>query len=308
MLDSLAWSGQTGFQQAPSGVWEFGRKTTGFCRSYRNLHLLLGDSTSSYEFKDFRLPNPIPKFFEIKVLDSGHMVPMDLPEQSLEMIRKFLASEDFSSKPVLALASSTTAPLDCPPRTLQRAQKAVGGMLGATGLPSSRKKAASFKSQSRSRVLVASSSVPQVSVAHALPLETAVALRLRATASSSETLAQLLCVQILLEPGNIAVSVPWNKAGAVPRRERDREALSAHLDLVIDQLLPGHDYSFSVRSCEDSRVQLSRRSVSVRPGCYSPLRSQCCGRGECVAISANSSSCLCDAGFSGTHCDFYQVL
>ena len=51
------------------------------------------------------------------------------------------------------------------------------------------------------------------------------------------------------------------------------------------------------------------RAVTVRPGCYSALRSQCCGHGECVPSSTteHQATCVCDAGFSGLHCDYYQV-
>lgn len=53
------------------------------------------------------------------------------------------------------------------------------------------------------------------------------------------------------------------------------------------------------------------RAVTVRPGCYSALRSQCCGHGECVpatsTVTTEHAACVCDAGFSGLHCDYYQV-
>jgi carboxypeptidase D len=67
-LKSLAWDGQEGFQEAARSIWAFEGRPAGFCKSHGNL---------SY----------------VVVLNAGHMVPMDVPAQAQDMVRKFIRNE-----------------------------------------------------------------------------------------------------------------------------------------------------------------------------------------------------------------------
>lgn len=72
VLSSLPWSGQSQWieQTKSPGVWYVDKKPAGFVKAFKNLQSLV-------------------------VLDSGHMVPMDLPAIALEMVTRFIENKGF---------------------------------------------------------------------------------------------------------------------------------------------------------------------------------------------------------------------
>jgi hypothetical protein len=106
-------------------------------------------------------------------------------------------------------------------------------------------------------------------------------------------------------------------------------------DVLVDGLRDGEEYTFTSWwvNVHGAKAQSSRRAVTARPGCFSPLMTQCCGRGECVAGPAPSSTatasasalstspasstssaqvvtahCRCDSGYVGLHCTSFEVV
>lgn len=87
-LMRLEWPGQKDFINSPRGVWlpRGSEKPGGYSKSDGQLTYLI-------------------------VLDSGHMVPMDVPSNALEMISRFLENESFQdrSQPISMTASPLSA-------------------------------------------------------------------------------------------------------------------------------------------------------------------------------------------------------
>lgn len=72
-LNELNWEGQEQWANTKPGVWLVGQKPAGYARSYRNLQ-------------------------SVVIMNSGHMVPMDQPVISLEMVKRFISGHDLSSE------------------------------------------------------------------------------------------------------------------------------------------------------------------------------------------------------------------
>ena len=72
VLQELQWTGRDEWIKAQPGVWLVDRQPAGYIKTYKNLQSLL-------------------------VLNSGHMVPMDVPKIALDMISKFLGDKEFSA-------------------------------------------------------------------------------------------------------------------------------------------------------------------------------------------------------------------
>ena len=72
-LDALKWSGRSAFSQAVPDVWlgPDGSRPSGYARSSGPLTLLF-------------------------VMGAGHMVPLDRPEEALDMLRRFITSKSFA--------------------------------------------------------------------------------------------------------------------------------------------------------------------------------------------------------------------
>ena len=92
--------------------------------------------------------------------------------------------------------------------------------------------------------------------------------------------------------------------------------------ILADDLYGGYDYSFSVWMIDKhdimNNIKTSRREMTIRVGCYHPSITQCCGRGICTINDGDHNHsdgvrsiikpyCKCDVGYSGDHCDYYQV-
>lgn len=92
MLAYLAWSGQVEWLSVQPGVWVVEKQPAGYIKTMKNLQYLL-------------------------VLDSGHMVPMDLPKISLQMISNFINGKTFFSG-ASGISVSTNKRSDCTPRNL----------------------------------------------------------------------------------------------------------------------------------------------------------------------------------------------
>ena len=72
VFDDLQWSGQDEWRKAQPGIWSVNGRTAGYMKTHRSLQYLL-------------------------VLDAGHMVPLDQPQASLDMLSRFLNRKPFSS-------------------------------------------------------------------------------------------------------------------------------------------------------------------------------------------------------------------
>ena len=68
----LPWSNLTAFQAAKEEVWTVNGLSAGTVRS-------------------------VPKLSFVKVADAGHMSPMDKPENTLDMITRFVQGKSFDS-------------------------------------------------------------------------------------------------------------------------------------------------------------------------------------------------------------------
>ncbi|KAG7194951.1 carboxypeptidase C [Scheffersomyces spartinae] len=66
--DRLQWSGSDGFAVTPVKDWKLGKKTIGEVKNYKNLTFL-------------------------RIFAGGHMVPMDQPENSLDMVNRWIAGD-----------------------------------------------------------------------------------------------------------------------------------------------------------------------------------------------------------------------
>ena len=93
-LQKMEWSGQEDWILAPRSAWvapsQHDRsKVSGYIKEYNNLSFL-------------------------KILDAGHMVPMDLPDVSLDMVQAFVFHSGFGSHTQTLRRSLDPAPKDCP--------------------------------------------------------------------------------------------------------------------------------------------------------------------------------------------------
>jgi hypothetical protein len=93
LLENLPWSGRDNWIESKRYAWkaesESVTQVTGFMKEYENLLFL-------------------------KLLRSGHMVPLDLPSQSLDMIRTFVQHENFDMSVQNIKSSKRKAGEDCP--------------------------------------------------------------------------------------------------------------------------------------------------------------------------------------------------
>jgi len=71
MLDSMNWSGQSGFLNAKNTTWHVGGQVAGSSRAYNGLTYLV-------------------------VNNAGHMVPHDQPKNALDMLTRFIANTPFN--------------------------------------------------------------------------------------------------------------------------------------------------------------------------------------------------------------------
>ena len=91
-LENLPWAGRTQWIEAPRYAWISSHdkgKPAGFMKEFQNLLFL-------------------------KVLDAGHMVPMDQPDKSLEMMAIFMRGASFSDSLQDISSSSVAPPVSCP--------------------------------------------------------------------------------------------------------------------------------------------------------------------------------------------------
>jgi len=86
-LMRLTWSGENDYLNAPRGVWLPKGQTQpgGYSKSFGPLTYLI-------------------------VLNSGHMVPLDVPKAALEMVSRFLQGQSFADKPQ-PITMSAASPL-----------------------------------------------------------------------------------------------------------------------------------------------------------------------------------------------------
>ena len=70
LLDGMTWKGAEAWKKAPRGLWMVDGKPSGYSRAYSNLDFLV-------------------------VLNSGHFVPNNRPEQALDLLTRFLTDQPF---------------------------------------------------------------------------------------------------------------------------------------------------------------------------------------------------------------------
>lgn len=171
--------------------------------------------------------------------------------------------------------------------------------------------------EQRQRQLLEDSSAPPpytLSIGHATPMNGSVLLHLRLTqtgisyhqqhqALHDEAAAALLSqhFEVRVDPGQRDVHV--DVAALVKNK--------LTTDILIDKLHDGVEYSFTTlwQDAKGDKQLMSRRSVTVKPGCFHPAMIQCCGNGECVAAkdSGAGAYCKCDGGYTGALCSSYAV-
>ena len=92
-LENMAWKGRDMWIESKRYVWisqyEQEGKVSGYMKEYDNLLFL-------------------------KILNAGHMVPLDVPLQSLDMMQLFIHKDSFQSSPQTILGKQASADAHCP--------------------------------------------------------------------------------------------------------------------------------------------------------------------------------------------------
>lgn len=310
-LEQLQWSGQKDFNQAKRGVWVVDRRPA----VTNHLLLYLTTSFSQGYVKSSR------NLQSLLVLDAGHMVPMDQPRTSLNMISRFIEGKPLRDGDSSIAASLNQAQQDCVPRRktfdssssssndmrnnsnsnrkgIRRKQVDKGGGGGTRGrhlLVEVEEEVEEEKEVVSRRELVEEGDV-SVLVTNLISLDRSIALRLKVHNSHPHNRPKHHRIDLVVDPGGKEVMLDFR---------------GNSLDVLVDHLNNGEDYSFSVKRTDKEGVThvVSKRSATARPGCHSPSISQCCGRGECIrtGVDQQQAECRCDAGFSGDFCDHYLV-
>ena len=107
VLQELQWTGRDEWIKAQPGVWLVDRQPAGYIKTYKNLQSLL-------------------------VLNSGHMVPMDVPKIALDMISKFLGDKEFSAgNALVGVSLINPEEIRCENGPTRSTKRGAGTMVGA---------------------------------------------------------------------------------------------------------------------------------------------------------------------------------
>jgi hypothetical protein len=244
MLDKMEWNGNAGWRAAKSAVWSVdGKEPSGYIKSYQSLSFLL-------------------------VLDSGHMVPLSKPRESLDMIRRFVQGKSFEDLPSkvgtkipiqsTGIGSISSITLNC---------SDIAGIVGTSNVPND--------------------IAPPIPIAGPnlllppIPLDASVAIYL----DSSVPLSVGATVRVKVSPGG---AVFENKSSIIFIRGLEN---GKSVGLELQYVLFGKPTSLTTYAI-------------VTPGCHNPGKVQCCGAGTCVYDAKNSrGQCVCDAARFGVNCE-----
>lgn len=253
MLEKMDWNGNKGWRSAKSSLWSAdGKSPSGYIKSYQNLQFLL-------------------------VLDSGHMVPLSKPKESLDMIRRFVQGKSFADLPSkvgpkipissMGIGSAPSVTLNC---------SNIAEIVGVSVV----NKVTAAVSYSSPKLLI-----PPV------PLDASVALFLdaaqapAASAGSSSGGGGGVLVRIKLSPSGAVYDA--NTSAIFIRGLENGKSISTELQYIVDGKSTG-----------------AATNVLVTPGCHNPGKVQCCGAGTCVYSSTDGrGQCVCDTGRYGTNCE-----
>lgn len=213
---------------------------------------------------------------QCKVMDAGHMVPMDQPAVSLRMISAFI-----QRKPL----QDGLSPLGVADPIRQEC--------------SSRHLAAPLSDVSHVDPGVVGGGNFAPVIAHTYPLQDGIQVRIRLQHLTH--LADLTIERTLLrvEPGSYLI----------PLHELAFNSSHASVEVKLTGLSAGQKYTLQVeRMNKESTAshRPTRRTHEVTVGCYRAGYSQCCHHGVCEA-HADGPKCQCDPGYSGEFCNRYII-
>jgi pimeloyl-ACP methyl ester carboxylesterase len=243
MLDKMEWNGNAGWRAAKSAVWSAdGKDPSGYIKSYQNLNFL-------------------------SVLDSGHMVPLSKPKESLDMIRRFVQGKPFA---------------DIPSKVGSKVPIQSTGIGSVPSVTFNCSDIAEIMGSSKVQNVIAPAAIaaPKLSLPP-IPLDASVALYL----DSSEALS-----------GGGAVRVKISPSGSLFEKNAS--------SILIRGLENGKSVGIELQYILAGKLTSSTTYAMVTPGCYNPGKVQCCGAGTCVYDTKNTrGQCMCDAGRFGANCE-----
>lgn len=252
MLSSLSWQGSDGWLKAQPGIWMYEKSPAGYYKKYNNLESLL-------------------------VLNSGHMVPMDLPAIAFDMISRFVNRSPFSEGDS-HVSVSTKLSNNCNGRTLST----------NLSLPPVRMTA---------------------NIVNTKPQDSSV--NFEVNLEVNEIVSSYYNVVFLMaEPGQTFQFL--NVTQIMQNKDIRMEGLTNGVVYTISLFHLSANNKVSLNDLKDDfknyRAALTSiqplATVIVTPGCYDESKIQCCGKGVCSYDSVKLKAlCRCDTGYIGEFCE-----
>jgi len=252
MLASLSWQGSDGWSKAQPGIWIYEKAPAGYYKKYNNLESLL-------------------------VLNSGHMVPMDLPAIAFDMISKFVNKSPFSEGDS-HVSVSTKASNNCNGRTLST----------SLSLPPVRISA---------------------SMVNIRPQDSSVNFEINLDGNDIASLHHNVLF-LMAEPGQVFQFLNFTQI--INNKEIRMEGLTNGIIYTISLFHLSANNKVSLNELKEDFKNYKSALSSMQPlattiltpGCYDESKIQCCGKGVCSYDSVKLKAlCRCDTGYTGEFCE-----
>lgn len=241
--------------------------------------------------------------FLLLVYNSGHMVPLDVPQVSLKMMKYFINKQSFPSSK----------------SNLRTSIGEKGRMLLGESFHMNQN---IHEVNARSMIIVDST-----------PENHSVKLRVKKTRSGSRLQhneMKSLDSPSYEDSSYVLIILPEKKYFSLNNVEGFKAFIAhhKHIEFSIDGLVPGKEYRIAIEEMSffsnltsnntfwDSYSTTGNWNV-ITPGCFYSNITQCCGKGTCVPISIQSlpsnqklndnTLCKCQDGYSGKFCENYPV-